>query len=422
MPYLVCSLAALFYVYDYFIQVSPAVITHQLMAAFNIGAGGLSLLGACFFYAYATMQIPAGLLLDRFGARKLLSLAILISGLGVILFGLTSSFAVAGLARFMIGFGSAFAFISTLFLASHWFAHRHFTLIAGLVQFAGCTGSIMGEAPLAHVINAYGWRPTLIITGLMTLLLAGLYWLIIRDYRPGTVVPPAPKIGITHEWHTLKQVLSIPQVWWIALCGFFCWVPVATLGALWGVPYLMKVYNWTNTQAAGFCSLFWIALGISSPLIGWWSDRIKNRRLPCHLCFLAGLTGGIMIIFADDLPVAAMALALILLGISCAVQSLTFGIIKDILPPSIFGTASGFVNMMAITAGGISQQIVGLMLAITWGHEMLNGIPVYSIENYQVAILVLPIAALIGLGISWFKLKETHCELRYPEIEVSSLV
>lgn len=397
MPYLVCSLAALFYVYDYFIQVSPAVITHQLMAAFNIGAGGLSLLGACFFYAYATMQIPAGLLLDRFGARKLLSLAILISGLGVILFGLTSSFAVAGLAR-------------------------HFTLIAGLVQFAGCTGSIMGEAPLAHVINAYGWRPTLIITGLMTLLLAGLYWLIIRDYRPGTVVPPAPKIGITHEWHTLKQVLSIPQVWWIALCGFFCWVPVATLGALWGVPYLMKVYNWTNTQAAGFCSLFWIALGISSPLIGWWSDRIKNRRLPCHLCFLAGLTGGIMIIFADDLPVAAMALALILLGISCAVQSLTFGIIKDILPPSIFGTASGFVNMMAITAGGISQQIVGLMLAITWGHEMLNGIPVYSIENYQVAILVLPIAALIGLGISWFKLKETHCELRYPEIEVSSLV
>ncbi len=175
MPYLVCTLAALFYVYDYFIQVSPAVITNELMAAFHIGASGLSVLSACFFYAYASMQIPAGILLDRFGARRLLSSAILISGFGVTLFGMTEHFALAGFARFCIGFGSAFAFISTLFLASHWFKHQYFALIAGLVQFAGCLGSVMGEAPLAHVIDAHGWRHTMIVTGLMTSVLAG-FW------------------------------------------------------------------------------------------------------------------------------------------------------------------------------------------------------------------------------------------------------
>ncbi|NNM58716.1 MAG: MFS transporter [Legionellales bacterium] len=422
MPYLICILAALFYVYDYFIQVSPAVITNQLMSAFNIGASGLSVLSACFFYAYASMQIPAGILLDRFGARRLLSVAIMLSGFGVLLFGMTHSFALAGFARFCIGFGSAFAFISTLFLASRWFEHQYFALIAGLVQFAGCLGSIMGEAPLAHVIDTYGWRHTMITTGLMTTVLALFYWLVIRDHRPGVQIREVVQgKGFTHEWNRLKEVLRISQVWWIALAGFFCWVPVATLGALWGVPYLMKSYDWTNTKAAGFCSLFWIALGLSSPLIGWWSNKIKNRRLPCQICFTAGLTGGVMIIFAPHLPVLVTGFALILLGTSAAVQSLTFGIIKDILPAAIFGTASGFTNMMAILAGGVSQQLVGILLALTWAHEMLNGVPFYQLYNYQVAIVILPISALLGLWISLFKLRETHCEQSYPESEAESI-
>lgn len=406
-PIFIVTLAALFYVYDYFIQVSPAVITDQLMQEFSIGAAGLSFLGACFFYAYAVMQIPAGLLLDRFGARRLLSVAILISGLGVMLFGSTSNFALAGFGRFMIGFGSAFAFISTLFLASRWFAHRYFTLIAGLVQFAGCLGSIAGEAPLATFINHYGWRESMLLAGSTTVVLAVLYWLIIRD-QPHAYQTQTPSTSL-NEWQRLRAVLKMPQVWWIGWCGFFCWVPVATIGALWGVPYLMKVYGWTNTQAAGFCSLFWIALGISSPLLGWYSERIGSRKVPFYICFTAGLIGALLIFFAAELPVWLVGAALILLGICAAVQSLTFGVAKDILPNNIFGTASGFLNMMAIIAGGISQQIVGLLLHFTWNQQIQNGVPLYTVNNYRIGILVLPIAALIGLWITARKLGETNC-------------
>jgi len=408
MPTFICSLAALFYVYDYFIQVSPAVITEQLMREFAIGAPGLSFLGACFFYAYAIMQMPAGLLLDRFGARKLLSIAILISGCGVTLFAITSSFAIAGLARFMIGFGSAFAFISTLFLAARWFSHQYFALIAGLVQFAGCVGSMVGEAPLAAFINKYGWRQSMLLAGLVTLVLAILYWLIIRDHRDHSL-PNNIKTTAMSEWQRLLAVFKIPQVWWVGWCGFFCWVPVATIGALWGVPYLMKVYQWTNTQAAGFCSLFWIALGIGSPLIGWYSERIRSRKLPFYISFCAGLIGASLLLFAIELPVWVTGIALMLLGLCAAIQSLTFGIIKDILPANIFGTASGFINMMAIIAGGISQQLVGQLLAMTWDQQIQNGIPLYTLENYRVAILVLPLAAVAGLWVVAHKLSETNC-------------
>ncbi len=409
MPYLICGLAALFYVYDYFIQVSPAVITDQLMATFHVGAAGLSFLGACFFYAYASMQIPAGLLLDRFGPRKLLSCAILISGIGVILFSRTDSYALAGFARFLIGFGSSFAFISTLFLASRWFEHRHFAFIAGLVQMAGCLGSMVGEAPLAHLINLYGWRETLFVTGWITLLLAILYVLIIRD-QPGQLRVKSKKGGIALELGRLRHVLKLPQVWWSAWCGFFSWVPVATLGALWGVPYLVKVYGWSSIKAAGFCSLFWIALAVSSPLVGWFSDSIKSRNRPIRFCFISGIIGGILLFCAPFIPYWITAMALILLGICAAVQSLTFGVIKDFLPSSVFGTASGFLNMMAIAAGGISQQLVGLVLALTWGHQHnWQGVPIYSVQSYQLAILLLPLAALVGWWISAYKLKETNC-------------
>lgn len=411
MAYLICSLAGLFYIYDYFIQVSPAVITEQLMLAFNVSAPGLGFLGACFFYAYASMQIPAGILLDHFGARKLLSLAILISGFGVILFANTGHFYVAGLGRFLIGFGSAFAFISTLFLASHWFDHRYFALIAGCVQFGGCLGSIMGEAPLATLMNHYGWRHVLSLTGNITLVLALVYWLLIRDY-PQDQFPPKPylKASLNTEKHRLKQLFSHPQIKWIGMVGFFSWIPVATFGALWGVPYLMLVYHLKNTQAAAYCSLFWLSLGLSSIGIGWYSDHIKRRKRPVKLCFSLGLLGSLGLILAPHLPFACFILSLILLGASAATQSLTFGIMKDSLAENLFGTGSGFLNMMAIIAGGISQQLMGLLLNWTIPPTAITGPHHYHIINFQQGFLILPLGALLGWIVTSYRLKETYCQ------------
>lgn len=254
MPYVICGFAALFYVYDYFIQVSPAVMTNQLMAAFHIGAAGLGILGSIFFYAYAGMQIPAGMLLDRFKTRYLLTMAVLISGLGVLLLGLTHSFAVAGFSRLLVGLGSAFSFVSAIYLVSQWFSHKYFAFIAG------CLGSIFGEVPLANAVNHFGWRHTLIVIAAVTFMLSILFWLIIRDNTKGEVTK------LKEKSFSAWLIFKVPSIWWIAIVGFLCWVPVASFGALWGVPYLMKVFHWSNTMAAAYCSIFWLSLGVASPV------------------------------------------------------------------------------------------------------------------------------------------------------------
>lgn len=416
--FFICCLASLFYVYDYFIQVAPSVMTQQLMRSFSIGAGELGILSSCFYYSYTLMQIPAGLLLDRLGARVLITLAVLCSAVGITLFGVTYNFMTAGFARFIVGLGSSFSFISALFLISRWFPHRHFALAAGLVQLAGCVGSLFGLAPFAMLVNSMGWRHSLILAGLITFSFAFLFWIFIRDGKRDQLKQVTLRSG--NEWERLKLVLRQTQIWWIAGAGFMSWVPVTIIGALWGVPYFMKAYGLTNTEAGKLCSLFWVGLGIGSPLIGWISNQLKNRCIPLAICFVLGLIGSVLILNALSVPISLMGVALILLGMSSSAQSLSFGFIKDIVPPSLFGTASGINNMAAILGGAIAQPLVGYLLNAGWSGLKIQGVPIYSFKDYQVALLFLPLSALCGLAIALLKTKETHCEMQYsaqPKIE-----
>ena len=385
------------------------------MRSFSIGAGKLGVLSACFYYSYTVMQIPAGLLLDRIGARVLVTLAVLGSAIGVTLFGVTYNFTIAGIARFIVGFGSSFSFISALFLISRWFAHRHFAVAAGLVQLAGCLGSLFGLAPLAMLVNVMGWRRSMVLAGLIAFAFAFLFWIFIRDGKK-----PCTKKSIatpSSEWQRLKYLMKKSQVWWIAACGCMSWVPVAIIGALWGVPYFMKVYGLTNIEAGKLCSLFWVGLGIGSPLMGWISNRLRNRCTPFASCFGLGLIGSIFVLNASAVPVWLIGFALILLGVSSSAQSLSFGLIKDIVPPTMFGMASGFNNMAAILGGAITQPLVGYVLHLGWGGLMIHRAPSYSINDYRIALTVLPIAAIIGLAIAGLRIKETYCEMQYPDYE-----
>jgi len=416
-PIFICCLASVFYAYDYFIQVAPGVMMQQLMRSFSIGAGRLGVLSACFYYSYTVMQIPAGLLLDRMGARVLVTLAVLCSAIGITLFGVTYNFAIAGIARFIVGLASSFSFISVLFLISRWFAHRHFAMAAGLVQMAGCIGSLFGLVPLAILVNTIGWRRSMVLTGLITFGFSFLFWIFIRDGKK----PRTKKTLATprSEWQRLRYLMKKDQMWWVAICGFMSWVPVAIIGALWGVPYFMKVYGLTNTAAGRLCSLFWVGLGIGSPLMGWISNRLRNRRTPFASCFCLGLIGSILILDASIVPLWLIGFALILLGISSAAQSLSFGLIKDIVPPTMFGTALGFNNMAAILGAAISQPLVGFILHVSWGGLMLQHVPVYSVNDYRIALIILPITAVVGLTIAVLRVKETYCELQYPHYEDS---
>lgn len=401
---IVCLLASFFYVYDYFVQVAPSVMVGNLMRDFKTDSVGLGILSACFFYGYAGMQIPAGWLLDRFGVRKLLSAAILISAIGVILFSYSHVLLVAGFGRFLVGFGSAFSFVSALYLISCWFSHRYFSTCSGLVQLGACVGSIMGLAPISLLVNQYGWRETMLMTGVLTIALALIAWLVIRD-GPHRV----EKTQQTTPWADAKKLLRNKSLWIVCACGCLCWLPVGGIGALWGVPYLMGVYHITNTQAGNLVMWFWLGVGFGSPLIGWLSFKISRRRTPIMFCFFCALVASLLFLRAPHLSMMSISVVLFVLGFSASTQALTFGVLKDLIPQEQFGIGSGIINMSAIIGGGIAQPLIGFALRMGWHGGYAKGIPVYSVADYQHGLIVLPIVALLGLVVSCLALKETFC-------------
>lgn len=405
-PFVICTLGSFFYVYDYFLAVSPSVMTGNLLSAFNLDAGALGSLLAVFFLASTFFQVPAGVLLDRFGARALLSLAVLVSGLGALLFGVAHAPWQIAFARLLMGIGSPFAFLGALFLASRWFAHKYFALIAGLVQVGASVGCIIGGGPMAALVNALGWRESMILIGCVTLILSVLFWMVLRDGEPQV------KVAAAYEHQRLRDVFKVKAVWWIALVGFASWITVTGVGALWGVPYLMGVYNLSNEATGYLYILLWLGLGVGSPLVGWWSDRMRQRKLPFYFCFAVGIVAGLLFMMAPSLPLWFVAFLLFVLGFAASLQSLTFGVAKDLIPHKHFVAASGLINLAAVFTGVVSQPLMGYIID---GHARARGVAthIYSVQDYQIGFIVIPVVLLLGLLVTWRCLPETHCEPVY---------
>lgn len=420
LPLMVVGLSTLFYVYEFFLRVIPGAITHELMRDFNINAASLGLMTAGFYYAYTPMQIPAGLLCDRFGPRRVLTFAIFICSIATLLFASTTSLPLAALTRLLTGFASAFAFIGPLMLASRWFPPQRFALVAGVIQMMGCLGAIFGGTPVAILTEQLGWQTTLYWSALVGAVLTGLFWLVIRD-KPYAGLPcyvkesdlKPPDDYKLSEMQRLNIVCRNPQTWWAAVAGFCCWAPIAIIAELWGIPFLMQLQHASATTASSAIIWTWAAIAIGSPLVGWWSNRINSRRIPLLVCFSIGLIASSALVLLKHHSWFSIDVILFCLGIAACAQPISFGLNYDNNPHSVSGTAVGFNNMAVIAGGSLLQPLVGILLQHNWNHTTLNGTPVYSVANYQHAFWLVPACTALGLLVSWCLVKETHCQAQH---------
>lgn len=413
----VCFLASLFYLYEFCLQVSPGVMTHQLMSAYNIGAIGVGTISAFYYYAYTPMQLPAGILYDRFGPRKLIPIATIVCALGALFFSSTHSIVMASYGRFMMGFGSAFSFIGTLLLISRWFPAHYFAVLAGIAQSMSSVGAVFGEAPLSTAISHFGWRQSMLGLSVIGIILAVFIWVVVRDYPAGHEAVGLKKRCAVQSFKGLSRVVSSKQTWCVAVYAFMIWAPVAIFGALWGVPFIAERFQTSTTMASVAVSMIWIGLGIGSPAIGWVSEKFKLRCIPLGAAALIGVISTFSIVYVPDMSFTWAYILLFCFGLAAAGQSLSFASIKDVTEPKYVGTAVGFNNMAVVAGGALFQPLVGYFLHIFWDGSYYLGVPHYSVSAYQKALWILPVCYLGSLLISWIFIRETHCKQIYQSSE-----
>lgn len=408
---IICILGASFYMYEFMLQVSLGVMTTELMRDLGLNAASLGVVSAFYYYAYMPMQIPAGLLHDKFGPRSVLTAAILICALGALCFSYSQNILQASSGRFLMGIGSAFSFSGALLLISRWFAAEHFAIISGFVQLMSSVGAITGELPLALAIKRWEWRPTMFFLFIVGLGLAVLVWLIVRNFPKNY---QANHINHNHDdnEHSFKEVFGKSQSWLVAFYSFLVWAPIAAFAGLWGIPFLVSAYQFTTEAASLACASIWIGIGFASPFIGWISERLERRNIVLIACALIGVIGSIGTIYFS-LPIPFLYFCLFLLGCAGSGQSLAFGVVRDVNHPKVMGAAIGLNNMATVAGGAILQPIIGFLLHLNWQGALINNTPFYNAHNYRVALLMIPICYVLALLVSLFFIRETYCKQRY---------
>jgi MFS family permease len=401
-------LSALFYCYAYFAQVFPSVITNQLMIKFSTDAVGLSMLSSSFFWSYTIMQIPSGLLIDKFGARKTLTIAIFISAVGVLLFSITNLFYLAILGRILMGIGCAFSFVGVLYLLIRWFPAKKLALFIGFLQLLASLGAIGGGAALSFFLTKFNWQIVIAIFAILGFILALLILIFIKNRPFQLRITTKSKEPSTFE--SLKTIFTNAQTWYIAIYSFLIWGPILTFASMWGIPCLRNAYNLSKVDAASLMALVWIGIAIGSPLAGWISDLIHKRCIVLSVSALLGLLSTLSILYIPSTSIYLLIVLLFLFGIGASGQTLIFAVVKENNHRSTSGAANGFNNMAVVMGGAVLIPLVGYLLNINWTGAINNGVRYYSGNDYQAALIVLPACFLIALILSMFFIKETNCK------------
>ncbi|MGD9152387.1 MAG: MFS transporter [Gammaproteobacteria bacterium] len=410
---LIFIISSLFYCYSFAVQVMPSAISHNLIHDFAISTTTFGIFSSSFYWLYTSAQIPAGLLIDRFGSRTTLSLATLICGIGTIMFGLTHYVSIAILGRCLEGASAAFSFVGVIYLILRWFPPAMLAMLVGVLQLTASIGAISGGSMLASLLEHHHWRVIAVSTGCLGIAIACITFLVVRNQPAGARQENITEHSEFNMLQSMYIVLNNPQTWYIALYAFCIWGTTLAFAALWGIPFLKTSLHVSTFYAANAIAIIWIGIGIGSPLIGWISDKIKKRRLPLIITALLGLICMSGAIYIPHIPKLLLFILLFGIGLALSAQTLTFGVVKDNNPIDTTGTANGFNNMAVVLSGVILQPFIGKLLDMNFHGMTINGVRAYQVHDYHIAFIALPVCFLIAALMSIIFIKETNCEPAY---------
>jgi sugar phosphate permease len=404
------------YILVRFHRQSMAVISIDLVQDFQLDPLSLGVLSSMNFYPYSFMQIPAGLMADSIGPRRLTSVAFALAGLGTVMFACALTFPVAVGARFIIGLGLACIYVPTLKILSVWFRTNEFATLTGILNSVGSLGGLIAAAPLALIVAATGWRNALLVIGVVTVVIAAVIYLIVRNNPREVGLPTiaeidgfAPTQGGRAErmptGQAMKLAFTNKYAWILYVRGFIANASGAALQSLWGVPFLISVYGMTRLQASSTIMMMAIGSLITSPIGGYLSDRVLRSRKKLFVfsavvnyCFWIPLA-----FFTDKLSPQFLAIQFLCMGLTMGLgMGSAFAMAKELFPPTMTGTVNGVNNFFGMLGGAVFQVILGYIIRL-----YSPVADVYTAQGFHMAYLFV-FTTLTGSVLLTLFTKETY--------------
>lgn len=404
-PWVMWAIPSFIFLIAFFHRVAPGTVAKELMAAFQASGALIGLLSALYFWAYAALMLPAGLLVDAYGPRRVVAVGGGVMGVGTVLMGWAWSGGPLFAGRLLVGLGASVTFVGALKVAADWFQPRWFGTLSAMTATVGVLGALAATTPFALLAGVVGWRLGFVWVGLVCLGASLLCWAVVRD-RPATGEAVSQTLG-----QILKgtgRVLSNRHTWPPFLTFFGLYAAAGNL-MLWGIPFLRDVYGLPIAWAATYAMATQLALLFSAPLTGYLSDRVLGRRrLPyIALCWVTLLLWGVFAFTLGRLSLGALYTLLFTLGLFAGGFVLTWPIGREVNPPHLSGVSVAVVNLGGFLGAALTQAPVGALLDSRWAGAMAEGARVYPLEAYRLAFSVC-VLFVFGAALVALLVKETR--------------
>ena len=379
----------------------------SFMNRFDIGTTQFGIFTALYYYTYTFMQIPAGLMADKFKLKKVILSAISIVTIGILLEALGKTLMVMEIGRLIMGFGCAFAYICALKTASLWLPERHFGLAICVTDTIGMISGLMIGLYITKLTVTMGNTDTYLFVAVIAVIIAGLIYTMMKGSNKG-------KLNIQRHqeknpiWETIRKIIKNKQIWLIGIVGCLYYIPSSVFLDVWGIPYLSHTYNLTTLQSSHLTALFtlgWIAFGA---VVGFISDKIQSRKL-----IVLGSIAMVTLLFSlivlppyfgcFTISHNELGASLFFIGVFTSAHPLVFALAKENFHNSIAATVVAITNMLIMCGGIIFQPLIGYL--INYRHHLEFGTTsshAYTTVDYSFGMLILPIFLLISFVLAFF--------------------
>ncbi|KTD74728.1 MFS transporter [Legionella waltersii] len=404
MPWLVCLAATMFFFYEFIQGNMFASIAANIMQDFNIQADKMAYLSSIYYLSNVLFLFVAGMVLDRFSIKNTILIAMLLCVASTFVFAYSHSFYVALLCRFITGIGSAFCFLGPVRLASHWFPPKRMALVTGAIVTVAMSGGMLAQYPLTKLVLHVGWRQAVLDVGVLGFCMLVLMFFWIKERPPVPVKNEGKPIKISEA---AKKAYLNTQSLRAAMYTSLMNMAIAVFGAMMGTLYLEQRMGIGADQASMINGMLFLGAIVGCPLMGWISDKAGVRVLPMKLGAIAAL-GTLLAVLYMPVSVTTMSILFFLLGLFTSAQVISYALVAESSPPAMTAMAVSVVSILCQGGFLLYQNMFGKLLTSYGGMNLINGLPVYSLEAYQYAAMILPLGLLVAF-ILLFGLKETHC-------------
>lgn len=395
-PWIMWILALLFYFYQFIIRVATGNIREPLTLDFNLTAGEFGLFASYWLVSYALLQIPAGIALDKWGAKKVLTGSALLCGIGTLLMAQSESFTLLCISRLLIGAGSAAAFIGTIKISSEWFEPNMLPILVGVISAGGVLGASLAGAPMVILQSYVGWRTIFFSLSIIAFGLAILYSLLLRDKKL------ANSVTFTEIKQQLKHIITEPQIWLLGTIGFLLYTPVSVLADLWGPSFMKVVYGYDSINSALATSFIFYGNAAGSFLAGWVFLKFATNKQ--YFTFFMLVAAGVMacIVWIELSSFAMLCAALFGLGCLVGAENLVFPLGARYAQNGYQGLSASVINFLVMVGAIVLQPGIGLIMDQIWDGSMENGVPVYSALQYRYGLSALIGSLILGFFLSLY--------------------